>query len=272
MQNNRDIEVLHYLREKNNKVDSLKVIAARNVARYVENKADFEALEIPRTMRWYLARFVDDIEENTWKLRMACYCGDIEVVEDILSNEEVDINGVNYYGDDTPLICAVIGGHLAIVRRILYHPGIRLGKRDSIGNTALHLACDNNRVSIVKLLCQHSRCSPGVVNKKDRSGWTPLMIAVYRGHLDIVKGLDMKGTDFFTKDSDGRTLIKAARDSPNNTAEVLEYLIERNKVDSLQVIAAHNVARYVENEADIEALEILPTMRLYLTRFVDDEE
>lgn len=28
-----------------------------------------------------------------------------------------------------------------------------------------------------------------------------------------------------------------------NNAEVFEYLIERSKVDSLKVIAAHNVAR-----------------------------
>ena len=54
---------------------------------------------------------------------------------------------------------------------------------------------------------------------------------------------------------------------------MLEYLIERNKkVDSLLVIAAHNVARYVEKKADVEDLEIPGTMRQYLARFVDDEE
>ena len=84
------------------------------------------------------------IQENTSRLCVACYNGDIEVVEDILSNKEVDINGVDYYegninGYDTPLISAVDGGHLAIVKRILKHPGIRLGKRDSGGYTALHI-------------------------------------------------------------------------------------------------------------------------------------
>ena len=53
---------------------------------------------------------------------------------------------------------------------------------------------------------------------------------------------------------------------------MLEYLIERNKVDSLQVIAAHNVARYVKNKAGVEALEIPETVRHFLAGFVDDED
>ena len=54
------------------------------------------------------------------------------------------------------------------------------------GYTALHYACKNNIVSIVKLLCQDNRCTPSVVNKKNRDGDTPLMLAVRWGHLDIV--------------------------------------------------------------------------------------
>ena len=53
--------------------------------------------------------------------------------------------------------------------------------------------------------------------------------------------------------------------------EVLEYLIERN-IDSLEVIAARNVARYVGKKVDVEALEIPGTVRQFLARFVDDEE
>ena len=77
-------------------------------------------------------------------------------------------------------------------------------------------------------------------------------------------------TDFFTKDSDGSTLIEVAR--MYNDAEVLEYLIERNKINSLKVISAHNVARYVENKDDVEALEIPETVRQFSARFLDDDE
>ena len=218
------------------------------------------------------------IQVNTKKLCMACYLGNIEVVEDILSNKKVDIN--SYYDIplitgpyvSAPLILAVNGGHHNIVRRLLQHPGIRLDMSNGNGLTALHWACSRNRVSIVQLLCQDSRCSPGVVNKKNRGGKTPLMVAVAMGHLDIVKELDMEGTGFLTKDNKSRTLIERAG-MGINAEKVLEYLIQRNKkVDSLKVIATHNVARYVEKKADVEALEIPGTVRQYLARFVDDEE
>jgi len=202
------------------------------------------------------------------KLSKACSDGDIVVVEDIL--EEVDINNRDYMGD-TPLIYAMGIGALDIVRRLLEHPRIQLGKRVSFGFTALHEACLWNRVEIVRLLCQARSCGPGIVNMKNRDGDTALMIAVYWGYLDIVKEVDIEGTDFFTKDGyNGRTLIETARMRKN--AKVLEYLIERNKVDNLQVISAHNVARYMKNKADVEALDIPETVRHFLARFVDDDD
>ena len=126
----------------------------------------------------------------------------------------------------------------------------------------------------MKLLCQDSRCSPALVNKKGSYGHTALMKAVYwgYGHLDIVKELDREGTDFFTKDSDGTTLIEVARMARRrNHVEVLEYLLERPKVDTLQVIAAQNIARYVRNKADIETLQIPVVMRQFLAGFVNYE-
>ena len=123
---------------------------------------------------------MDDVRErnlryNTEKLCSSCFLGNIEEVEDVLSNEEVDING----GDNcTPLVSAVLGGHLNIVRRLLEHPDLQLGKKDDIyGDNALHVACRKNRLSILNLLCQDRRCTPNVVNKKDIYGETPLMKA-----------------------------------------------------------------------------------------------
>merc|ERR1711936_1424506 len=106
---------------------------------------------------------------------------------------------------------------------------------------------------------------PVVVNKKNRGGDTPLMIAVRKGHLDIVRELDIGGTDFCTKDRQGRGLIEVARLMRHS--DVLQYLVDRNKVDSLQVIAALNVARYVEKKADLEDLDIPGTVRQYLAGF-----
>ena len=186
------------------------------------------------------------IQDNINKLCEACREADIEVVEELLSNKKVDINGCDYVGytpliravrhghldivtrllqhsevdvngagcrGNTPLISAVWGGHLDIVARLLEASKTQLDKCNNAGQTALHWATlfNNKRVPIMKLLCQDSRCSPVVVNKKDRAGNTALLLAVQLGHLDVVKELDLEGTDFSIKYMDGTTLIQNAR-------------------------------------------------------------
>ena len=69
---------------------------------------------------------------------------------------------------------------------------------------------------------------------------------------------------------DDTTLIEMARREDH--VEVLEYLKERNKVDSLKVIAAHNIARYVRNRADIETLQIPVILRQLLAGYVNYDE
>jgi len=227
-------------------------------------------------------RTLNDIKENdqtigvnTRKLRRACRLGKTEEVEVVLGGGDVDVNGTDYDGSDylpgsrPPLTIAVYNEHLDIVRILLEQPGIQLGKRCNAGYTALHYACFAGSVTIVQLLCEHSRCSPAIRNKKDRHGDTPLMTAVYCDELEIVKKLDIKGTDFFTT-RHGRSLMEVAAAEDN--ADVLEYLMEREKVDSLQVIAAVNIAKCVENKADVKALEIPETLERFLEGFIDDSE
>ena len=62
------------------------------------------------------------MEELCEKLHMAICHGNIEVVEEIISNKEVNIN--IGYGGSTHLITAVSRGHLNIVRRLLQHPEV----------------------------------------------------------------------------------------------------------------------------------------------------
>jgi len=216
----------------------------------------------------------DIMRDNAMKLCVSILAGKKEVVKRILGGCDVDINS----GADcvnTPLIYAIrrharFGGYLDIVRRLLEHEGIQLGKMSHDNMTALHWACYKGSISVVQLLCQHSRCSPAVVNKKTRGGETALMMAVSQGHLEIVRELDMEGTDFFTTDRRGRSLMAMAR--MRNNADVLQYLVERKKVDSLKAIVAHYVARYIQNKADVESLGIPETLEKYLARFVDADE
>ena len=50
------------------------------------------------------------------------------------------------------------------------------------------------------------------------------MKAVQWGHLDSVKELDRHSTDFFTKDSDGRTLVDVTLRGEVAVSAMMNYL------------------------------------------------
>ena len=88
------------------------------------------------------------------------------------------------------------------------------------------------------------------------------------GGLDAIKELaDVDGVDFDTKDENGRTLIQVARDCYND--DVLNYLVQR-KMNSLVGIAAFEVAKYLQNTGDVEALEIPQTLKPLVAEFVSN--
>ena len=202
--------------------------------------------------------------------------GHLNVVKRILQHPHVDVNAPGTRGL-TPLMWSIFclgsidnedyGQYFNIVRKLLEVPLLQLGKSCLLGATVLHYACHGNLVYILKLLCKDSRCNPAFVNKKDNFGDTALMKAVWKGHLDIVKELDMEGTDYNTKNKYGTTLIETAR--RRNKDEVLEYLIQRPNVDTLMVISAHNMSRYLTTIDDLESLPIPVTIKEFLSRFVN---
>jgi len=209
------------------------------------------------------------MENNIAALIEACGAScDIQTVEDILSIGEVDINGTDDDGN-TPLMRAMWFHHRDhIVRRLLAHPALQLDKCDDHGGTALHHASYTNNVSVISLFCKDKRCTPSILNKKNIWRETALCRAVSKGYLDFIKELDkVEGVDFIVRDLHGATLIDQARREVrrevgrnDQSDAVLEYLLSR-KVDTLEEIAARNIAKYVETMNDVEALEIPPTMK-----------
>ena len=200
----------------------------------------------------------------------------LNVVKRLLKHPDVNVNAPGSYGW-TPLMSSILfmdpldneefGEYFDIFRTLLQVPSLQLGRSSDSGSTVLHYACEKNLVCVLKLLCQDSTCNPSLVNKKDNDGFTALMKSVFNGHLDIVKKLEMEGTDYNTKNMYGTTLIEMAR--KRRKTEVFEYLMKRPNVDTLMVICAQNISKYLTTIDDIESLHIPLTVKQFLSRFVN---
>ena len=156
----------------------------------------------------------------------ACATGYNQTVEAILARGQVDVNSHDQYGT-TPLMWAMCSNHPSIVTTILAYPHTKLDCSNTYtGDTGLHYACCCNSPSVIPIIGQDRRCTPDILNIRDRGGRTPLMRAAEQGYLDCVKELDrLEGTDFQTKNSQGETLIEVTR--RKNHAAVVQYLEER---------------------------------------------
>lgn len=119
-------------------------------------------------------------------LSIASYFGSADAC-DILCASKANPNHVAANGT-TPLILAVSQNHVAVVQSLIQAFGDNLDQAVAIKKnvTALYLACQDGRGSIVQHLLEHSKSALEI--KKD-GGATPLYIAAHEGHFDCVNHL-----------------------------------------------------------------------------------
>lgn len=86
---------------------------------------------------------------------------------------------------------AAHGGHADIATVLLGH-GASLELRNSVGMTALVVACQQNRLSVAELLLKHN----AVVDATDKNDNTSLKIAAKHGHADVVKLVAGEGCEY----------------------------------------------------------------------------
>lgn len=140
----------------------------------------------------------------------------------------------------TPLLVAVLTNQVALVRRLIV-AGADVEARDKDGNMAIHLACRNNLLNIVRTLLEPVRYEeqkqnnydipiqtiPQNLNSKNYEGYTCLHIASSLDHIDIVKILIGSGADVNIKaEKSGRTILHEA--AWNGNLNLVKYLISLN--------------------------------------------
>ena len=208
----------------------------------------------------------------------ACRSSDIETMKELLHGGLVDINDEFLFIGETPLMYATIHNQASIVSMLLTHNNLVLDKaREEDGATALHLACNYKGTSfpIISLFGSDSRCTPAVLNKKDDYGDSPLMWAVIHGNLECIKEMDkLHGTDFRTVNRHGEGLLDVARGRIRKQSRkedheaVLEYLLNRRKIESLKELSAHAVASLLTCDADVEQLELPLVLHPWVTGYL----
>ena len=81
------------------------------------------------------------------------------------------------------LYTASQSGDVRRVTEVLKEVASIINWRDSLGRTALHTACINNRAEVVKVLLKHN----SIINQQTDGGNTPLHYACWSGSTDCIK-------------------------------------------------------------------------------------
>ena len=116
----------------------------------------------------------------------------------------------------------------AVIPLLLAHPDIDVNVKSIYGSTPFFWACEYGQLSCVREMLKDSRVK---VNEPHDDGYTPLWIAAYHGHLDVIKWWIASGREMdLGKPGDSKTdVIGVAKE--RGKAEVMT-LLERFKSDA----------------------------------------
>ncbi|XP_071084544.1 ankyrin repeat and KH domain-containing protein 1-like [Haliotis cracherodii] len=154
-------------------------------------------------------------------LHLACYGGNTAIVQYLVSPSNVNTRGQNGW---TPVMMAVMEGHQSVFD-LLVSKNADLTLVDKNGNSLLHLACYGGNTAIVQCLV-----SPSNVNTRGQNGWTPVMVAAFKGHQSVFDLLVSKDADLTLVDNNRDSLFCIACKC-GNTA-IVQYLMSPSNINT----------------------------------------
>ncbi|XP_067653298.1 putative ankyrin repeat protein RF_0381 [Haliotis asinina] len=160
-------------------------------------------------------------------LHSACQGGDVEMVNYVLSNEKVDVNGKVECGG-TPVMLAARTGHLKVVQ-MLVSKDADLSLVNKRGENILHASCRGGDVEVVKYIISQNIIN---INSEDLSRRTPVMVAETRGHKHLVELLLAEGADMSLvnkrRNKSKKILLAACR---KGNVEAVRHVLEQDNAD-----------------------------------------
>jgi ankyrin repeat protein len=137
---------------------------------------------------------------------------------------------------------------------LLQHRDLRLDLQDRAGKTALHLAVQHPQDSSIAIesLLRCSQCTPAVLNVRDSSGMTAVMLLLRNDCMSredvipVLRSMSKAGADLLCTDNNGRGLLHAAAAGEHATA--VDFLHREKKLpldsaDSFGWCALHYASR-----------------------------
>ena len=186
----------------------------------------------------------------------------IELLESLLKNG-VEASCHRQKDGFTPLHIAA-SNHLPDAARTLLRYGGDPSKCDLSGRTAIWMAARMGAPQLMEILLSNPKAA-AAVNKPDKSGWTPLMVACSKSHGDVsVVNLLLKHNakvDHADKDGKCATHIAAASGDHNVLQALIGYSpSSANLRDSKQNTPLHYAAERGENSCCVVLLKHDPTV------------
>ncbi len=152
-------------------------------------------------------------EHGRTALYFACHIGDKSIAQ-LIIKEIVKLNiDIGNKDGRTPLHAAVYSGNEGLVK-LLIRSGANVNVIDAIGTTPLHLAAQRNYKSITKLLLKK-----GAIITYNKAGSTPLSIARYYKHTDII------------------SLLEPVKDEQTTIESTMAAIIENNRSNGITIAA-----------------------------------
>lgn len=205
-------------------------------------------------------------EDGDTPLIEAAFRGHVNVLETLLCNGAISQINVKNKDGNTPLIEAARKGHCNAINVLLKH-GANLNICNNNDHNALHHAAYSGHTEVVELLV-------GLkinINKQDKDGDTPLMLALLKKKYAAAILLIQSGCDVSLRNNKGET-AKTINENPEIAAMITDI---ENGIDSVhaklisliqkQVVSKYNSDKVKEEQikkfTDISSSMILSILR-----------
>jgi ankyrin repeat protein len=143
-----------------------------------------------------------------------------------IMSQDNDLSNDVSVDTSSALLRAATIGQTRVVQELLQQPGIIINWQgpDSKSRTALHRACKNGHLEVVKLLVEHGAS----IEATDDKEMTPLLEAAGIERLDVVRFLEDNGSDINAVAADGRTILHFS--AADNSVPDLEHFLQSPKL------------------------------------------